>query len=169
MAISQEYWNELGKNSILLNAVSNWRDDPELWFSKSVNRLSETVRVNYLRKEWKWVEEWLLNIGAKKIEWFRDTQGSAWTLPFERARNNSSEQGPLIPLEALVTVENDEWIWKKVDRKVLKNLGHRLVLQNSNGYRREILMTSNMDNAMDAASIIVDLDGGCVLIETLEP
>ena len=70
MAISQEYWNELGKNSILLNAVRNWRDDPELWFSKSVNRLSETVRVNYLRKEWKWVEEWLLNIGAKKIEWF---------------------------------------------------------------------------------------------------
>tara|TARA_B100000287_G_scaffold418202_1_gene454858 strand:- start:33 stop:395 length:363 start_codon:yes stop_codon:yes gene_type:complete len=87
----------------------------------------------------------------------------------ERARNNSSEQGPLIPLEALVTVENDEWIWKKVDRKVLKNLSHRLVLQNPNGYRREILMTSNMDNAMDAASIIVDLDGGCVLIETLEP
>lgn len=86
MAISQEYWNELGKNSILLNAVSNWRDDPELWFSKSVNRLSETVRVNYLRKEWKWVEEWLLNIGAKKIEWFRDTQGSAWTLPFERGK-----------------------------------------------------------------------------------
>lgn len=86
MAISQEYWNELGKNSILLNAVRNWRDDPELWFSKSVNRLSETVRVNYLRKEWKWVEEWLLNIGAKKIEWFRDTQGSAWTLPFERGK-----------------------------------------------------------------------------------
>lgn len=86
MTISQEYWNELGKNSILLNAVSNWRDDPELWFSKSVNRLSETVRVNYLRKEWKWVEEWLLNIGAKKIEWFRDTQGSAWTLPFERGK-----------------------------------------------------------------------------------
>ena len=86
MAISQEYWNELGKNSILLNAVSNWRDDPELWFSKSVNRLPETVRVNYLRKEWKWIEEWLLKIGAKKIEWFRDTQGSAWTLPFERGK-----------------------------------------------------------------------------------
>ncbi len=86
MAISQEYWNELGKNSILLNAVSNWRDDPELWFSKSVNRLPETVRVNYLRKEWGWVEEWLQNIGAKKIKWFRDTQGSAWTLPFERGK-----------------------------------------------------------------------------------
>ena len=87
----------------------------------------------------------------------------------ERARSNSSDQGPLIPLEALVTVENDEWIWKQVDQKVLENLSHRLVLQNSNGFRREILMTSNMDNAMDAASIIVDLDGGCVLIETLEP
>jgi len=86
VAISQEYWNELGKNSILLNAVSNWRDDPELWFSKSVNRLPETVRVNYLRREWGWVEEWLQNIGAKKIKWFRDTQGSAWTLPFERGK-----------------------------------------------------------------------------------
>ena len=84
--MSQEYWNELGKNSILLNAVSNWRVDPELWFSKSVNRLPETVRVNYLRKEFVWVEEWLLNIGAKKIKWFRDTQGSAWTLPFERGK-----------------------------------------------------------------------------------
>lgn len=87
----------------------------------------------------------------------------------ERARENSSQQGPLIPIEALVTVENGEWIWKKVDRKVLKNLSHRLVLQNPNGLRREILMTSSIDNAMDAASIIVDLDGGCILIETLEP
>ena len=87
----------------------------------------------------------------------------------ERARENSSQQGPLIPIEALVTVDNDEWTWKKVDRKVLENLSHRLVLQNPNGLRREILMTSSIDNAMDAASIIVELDGGCILIETLEP
>ena len=30
-------------------------------------------------------------------------------------------------------------------------------------------MTQNLNTAMDAASIIVELDGNCVLIETLEP
>ncbi len=86
----------------------------------------------------------------------------------DRARNNSVNQGPLVPIEALVTVENDEWIWQTVNREVLENLSHRLVFQTSNGNRREILMTSSMDNAMDAASMIVELDGGCVLIESLE-
>ena len=35
--------------------------------------------------------------------------------------------------------------------------------------RREILMTEGLETAMGAASMIVELDGGCVLIETLEP
>ncbi len=67
MSTSQDYWNNLGKNSILLNAVSNWRDDYEQWFLKSVDRLPETVRVNYLRRDWVWVEEWLVKNGAKKL------------------------------------------------------------------------------------------------------
>ena len=58
MARTQEYWNKLGENSILLNAVSKWRNDSELWLSKSVNRLPETVRVKYLRKDWEWVGDW---------------------------------------------------------------------------------------------------------------
>tara|TARA_B110000914_G_C15306188_1_gene373428 strand:+ start:333 stop:689 length:357 start_codon:yes stop_codon:yes gene_type:complete len=87
----------------------------------------------------------------------------------ERARNNSLDQGPLVPIEALVTVEKDEWIWQTVDREVLERLSHRLVFQTQHGNRREILMTSSMDTAMDAASMIVELDGGCVLIESLEP
>ncbi|MFL2973890.1 MAG: hypothetical protein CND89_01490 [Marine Group II euryarchaeote MED-G38] len=86
MARTQEYWNKLGENSILLNAVSKWRNDSELWLSKSVNRLPETVRVNYLRKDWGWVEDWLEKIGAERIEWFRGCKGSAWTLPFDRGK-----------------------------------------------------------------------------------
>jgi hypothetical protein len=66
----------------------------------------------------------------------------------DRARNNSLNQGLLVPIQALVTIENDEWTWQTVNR--------------------EVLMTSSMDNAMDAASMIVELDGGCVLIESLE-
>lgn len=87
----------------------------------------------------------------------------------ERARQNGREQGPLAPVEALITVDEEEWVWQVVDRDVLDSLSHRLVFQSSAGTRREILMTAGIDAAMDAASRIVELDGGCVLIETLDP
>ena len=87
----------------------------------------------------------------------------------ERARAVGREQGPLVPVEALVTIERDSGIWQIVDREVLDSLSHRLVFESDNGKRREILMTSCIDTAMSAASKIVELDGGCVLIETLEP
>ena len=56
-----------------------------------------------------------------------------------------------------------------VDREVLDSRSHRLVFESNNGKRREILMTACIDTAMSAASRIVELDGGCVLIETLDP
>ena len=68
-----------------------------------------------------------------------------------------------------MTIERDSWIWQIVDREVLASLSHRLVFESDSGKRREILMTACIDTAMSAASKIVELDGGCVLIETLEP
>ena len=59
----------------------------------------------------------------------------------ERARAVGREQGPLVPVEALVTIERDSWIWQIVDREVLDSLSHRLVFESDNGKRREILMT----------------------------
>ena len=87
----------------------------------------------------------------------------------KRARKNGSEQGPLTPVEALITIEQEEGVWQVVDRDVLEVLSHRLVFESSAGKRREILMTAGIDAAMDAAARIVELDGGCVLIETLDP
>ena len=87
----------------------------------------------------------------------------------KRARENGSEQEPLTPIEALVTISQDEWIWQAVSTEMLDTMSHRLVFHSDGGLRREILMTQNLNTAIDAASIIVELDGNCVLIETLEP
>ena len=87
----------------------------------------------------------------------------------KRARDYGLSQGPLKPIEALITTSEDEWTWQIVDRDVLNRLSHRLVFQSNAGMRREILMTEGLETAMGAASMIVELDGGCVLIETLEP
>ena len=87
----------------------------------------------------------------------------------KRARDFGMATGPLEPIEALMTVDKEEWTWQVVDRDVLSKLSHRLVFQSDGGLRREILMTEGLETAMGAASMIVELDGGCVLIETLEP
>ena len=87
----------------------------------------------------------------------------------KRARGLEGKKGTMIPIEALMTVSQDEWTWQVVDRDVLERLSHRLVFQSNRGLRREILMTDGLETAMGAASVIVELDGGCVLIETLEP
>ena len=82
----------------------------------------------------------------------------------KRATKNGSEHGPLTQVEALITIDQEEWVWQVVDRDVLEVLSHRLVFESSAGKRREILMTAGIDAAMDAAARIVELDGGCVLI-----
>ena len=87
----------------------------------------------------------------------------------ERARAVGREQGPLVPVEALVTIERDSWIWQIVDRQVLDILSHRLVFESNNVNFFYFMLTTSIDTAMSAASKIVELDGGCVLIETLDP
>ena len=73
----------MAQNSVLLRAVSHWRKDAAGWLSGSFDRLPETVRVNPLRADWHWTEDWLESIGSQRITWFSGP-GSAWALPFDR-------------------------------------------------------------------------------------
>ena len=70
MDIDERSWETIAADSVLMNAVSNWRKDPEKWIEYSIDRLNETVRVNPLRDDIEWVENWLQKIEAVKIEWF---------------------------------------------------------------------------------------------------
>ncbi len=85
MASKSDYWYGLGENSVLLNAVRNWREDSDTWLESSVDRLPETVRVNPLRNDVPWVEGWLEDIGGERLDWFEGV-GSAWKLPFDRGK-----------------------------------------------------------------------------------
>ena len=76
-------WRREAENSILLKAVSHWREGSEKWFRGSYNRLPETLRVNPMSEEREWVESWLSSVGANRIPWFSGP-GSAWEMPFER-------------------------------------------------------------------------------------
>ena len=80
---SEVSWSEMARDSILLKAVSSWRSDANSWLEGSFERLAETVRVNPLRADSDWTENWLEGIGSVRIPWFTGP-GSAWTLPFKR-------------------------------------------------------------------------------------
>ena len=97
MSLDERSWETIALESVLLNAVSNWRENPDKWLSHSVERLSETVRVNPLRNDKEWTENWLEINGGKKIDWFSGV-GSAWILPFERGK---AEDDVKIVLSAL--------------------------------------------------------------------
>ena len=80
---SQKSWSELASSSLLLKAVASWRVDPQEWLESAFDRLPETVRVNPLRQDSEWVEQWLKSVGADRIGWFKGP-GSAWEMPFAR-------------------------------------------------------------------------------------
>ena len=80
---SQKTWSELASSSLLLKAVASWRVDPQEWLESAFDRLPETVRVNPLRQDSEWVEQWLKGVGADRIGLFKGP-GSAREMPFDR-------------------------------------------------------------------------------------
>ena len=83
MESRERSWREEAEGSVLLKAVTHWREDHGSWFAGSYDRLPETLRVNPHSPEQEWVESWLDCIGASRIPWFSGP-GSAWEMPFER-------------------------------------------------------------------------------------
>ena len=87
----------------------------------------------------------------------------------ERALDSQVEQGPLVPIEVQLEVEEDDWVYQTIDEETLRDLAHRVVLHTSAGKRKVLFETKNLDEAMDCASRIVEFSDGCVLVETIDP
>ena len=87
----------------------------------------------------------------------------------QRAKKASHLQTDLLPVEAIITVTEHEWIWQVVDKSMLSTLSHRIILDNPTLGRRELVMTSGIDAAVGVARTVTEIEGGCVLIETLDP
>ena len=87
----------------------------------------------------------------------------------ERAVESRVDQGPLVPVEAQMEIEDDDWVYQSVDEDTLRELSHRVVLQTSAGKRKVLFETQNLNEAMDCAARIVEFSDGCVLVESVDP
>ena len=56
MDIDESSWETIAADSVLMNAVSRWRKDPEKRMENSSERLNETVRVQQIRDDSERVE-----------------------------------------------------------------------------------------------------------------
>ena len=73
-------WREQAQDSHLLRAVAHWTDDPDKWLEAALPRLFETIRINPLRREFRWTQKQILDMGAQKIEWCPN----GWVMPWVR-------------------------------------------------------------------------------------
>ena len=103
----EKSWSELASSSLLLKAVSSWREDPENWLEGSFERLPETVRVNPLRPDREWVEEWISQHGGETVPWFNGP-GSAWEFPFNRGSAEGKTREILVALHETGRITRQE-------------------------------------------------------------
>jgi hypothetical protein len=97
------------------------------------------------------------------------TARDEWKEIQERAEESQVGQGPLVPVEPQMEVEQEDWVYQTVDDETLEALSHRVVLHTSAGERKVLFQTKNLDEAVDCASRIVEFADGTVLVETIDP
>ena len=69
MADDLRPWREQALDSLLLKAAAYWTDNSDSWLEAALPRLTETIRINPLRREFNWVKNQIIEMGAKEIEW----------------------------------------------------------------------------------------------------
>ena len=64
-----------------------------------------------------------------------------------RAKTTVTEMGPLVEVPALVRIENEHWVFERIEETTLYNLTHRLVVQTENG-ERVVGVTEDLSTAL---------------------
>ena len=84
------------------------------------------------------------------------------------ARSKTVEQsmGPLVDVPALVRIEDEKWVFERIDEDVLHQLTHRLVLHEEEG-TRTIGATINLASAMQVAKCMAEQEQKIVLIRPM--
>jgi hypothetical protein len=74
--------------------------------------------------------------------------------------------GPLVEVPALVRIENEHWIFERIDQTTLNQLTHRLVVANEHG-EQTLGVTENLNVALEVAKRMAELEQRVVMIQPL--
>ena len=104
-----------------------------------------------------------LSMRPKQRSWkpLADLQGLSG-----RTKSIGDDMGPLVDVPAMVRIENEQWVFERIDQETLVHLTHRLILHEESG-TRTIGATLDLNTAMQVAQGMARQDGSVVLIEPL--
>jgi hypothetical protein len=84
----------------------------------------------------------------------------------QRTQKTTSEMMGQPQIPPLIRIENDHWVFEKVDGNLLKDLKHKLVLKI--GLESTTLgATKDLDTALFVAGKIAEQEGKIVLVESM--
>ena len=83
-----------------------------------------------------------------------------------RAERIGQQMGPLTEVPALVRIENEHWIFERIEASTLHELTHRLVEQTADG-EEVVGVTKNLTTALEVARCMAERDQRVVLIQPL--
>ena len=83
-----------------------------------------------------------------------------------RTSATGSEMGPLVDVPAMIRIEDEHWVFERVEAGVLNNLTHRLIVHDSAG-SKTIGATAGMETAMQVAQKMATLENKIVMIKPI--
>ena len=83
-----------------------------------------------------------------------------------RAERTGKGMGPLVEVPALVRIEDEHWIFERIDESTLNRLSHRLILADENG-EQTLGVTENLQIALQVAKRMAEVEQRVVMIQPL--
>jgi len=83
-----------------------------------------------------------------------------------RAERTGQGMGSLTPIPSLVRIENEHWVFERIEAETLAMLSHKLILHTDEG--EEVLgVTEDLTTALAVARCVAERDERIVLIQAL--
>ena len=74
--------------------------------------------------------------------------------------------GPLTDVPAMIRIEDEHWVFERIEEGVLQNLTHRLIVHDSEG-EKTIGATLDMNTAMMVAQKMATVENKIVMIRPI--
>jgi len=74
--------------------------------------------------------------------------------------------GPLVEIPAMVRIENEHWVFERIEEGVLSTLTHKLILHDDEG-EKVIGGTTDMRTAMKVAQCMAQKENRIIMIQPI--
>ena len=77
-----------------------------------------------------------------------------------------NQMGPLVDVPAMIRIEDEHWVFERIEGGILKNLTHRLIVHDSEG-EKTLGATADLKTAMQVAQRMAAKENKIIMIKPL--